>query len=136
MRFHHLALVALALAACTSDSSGKIASVAEVLPGLPLPPEARVVARSGASDALQITFESLWSPDALTRYYRSILSQAPWDLQSDVVDAAGASVLYATREGPPIWVRIIGTTGAGRSTIQIIGAAVPPKPAPKADSGG
>jgi len=136
MRFHHLALVALALAACTSDSNKKIATVGEALPGLPLPPEARVVARSGASDALQITFESLWPPDSLTGYYRAILSRPPWELQSDVVDAEGASVLYATRKGPPIWVRIMGATGTGRSTIQMIGAALPPEPASKADSGG
>lgn len=136
MRIHHLALVALALAACTSDSHKEIATVGEALPGLPLPPAARVVARSGAADALQITFETLWPPDSLTRYYRAILSHEPWELQSDVVDAEGATVLYATRKGPPIWVRIMESGVAGHSSLQIIGAVVAPNPASKPDSGG
>ena len=136
MRYHHLALAFLTLAACSGDANKKIASVGEALPGLPLPPEARVVSRAGTAQALQITFQSTWPQDSLTSYYRMVLSNGEWTLQSDVTDAEGASVLYATREGPPIWIRIFRTPGAPGSTAVIAGAVVAPKPAPKADSTG
>jgi len=117
-----IALTLLALAACRPDSQKEIATVAEVLPGLPLPPAARVVSRAGTPEALQITFQSLIPADSLTDYYRGILSRGEWTLQSDMTDAQGAAVLYATREGPPIWVRITRTVGAPGSTVQVNGA--------------
>ncbi len=122
MRTLTVALALVTLAACSPDSSKEIATVAEVLPGLPLPPAARVVARAGTPEALQITFQSMMPADSLTDYYRGILSTGPWTLQSDMQDAEGAAVLYATREGPPIWVRITRTVGAPGSTVQVNGA--------------
>jgi len=124
MRYYCRTLIALALVACSPDAPKQIATVGEALPGLPLPPEARVVARGGSPDALQITFQSGWSADSLINLYRAVLSNAPWELQNDVLDSEGARVLYATRQGPPIWVRIKGNVGAPGSTIQIMGAAV------------
>ena len=135
MRSRHLVLVLLILAACGTDAQKKTASVGEALPGLPLPPEARVVSRSGTPQALQLTFQSLWPADSITWYYRQILSNGVWTLQSDVVDATGAAVLYATRDGPPIWVRVKPTVGAPGSTLTITGAAVPAKPTAKAPTG-
>ena len=135
MRYRHLALLLLVLAACGTDAAKKTASVGEALPGLPLPPEARVMSRSGTPQALQITFQSLWAADSIAWYYRQILSTGEWTLQSDVMDATGAAVLYATRDGPPIWVRVWPTVGAPGSTLTITGAAVPAKPAAKAPTG-
>jgi len=136
MRYHHLAFVVLALAACRQDAPKPIATIREALPGLPLPPEAKVLFRAGTPEALQITFQSMWAPDSLTDFYRAVFSSGEWTLESDVVDAQGASVLYATREGPPIWVYITRNVGGPGSRIQISGAVVTPKPVKKADSGG
>jgi hypothetical protein len=124
MRNHHFAFVVLLLAACSRDTTGKIATVGEALPGLPLPPDSRVVSRAGTPNSLQITFQSAWPADSAASYYRMVLSQGGWTLQSDVVDATGAAVLYATREGPPIWIRITRTDGAPGSMIQINGAVI------------
>jgi len=96
--------------------------VAEVLPGLPLPPAARVVARAGTPEALQITFQSALPADSLADYYRSVLTRGEWTLESDATDGTGAIVLYATRDGPPIWVRVTRTVGAPGSTVQVNGA--------------
>jgi hypothetical protein len=135
MRYHHLALIVLALAACSRDTTGKIATVRDALPGLPLPPNARVVSRAGTANSLQITFQSAWPVDSAASYYRMVLSNGGWTLQSDVVDASGAAVLYATREGPPIWIRITRTDGAPGSMIQINGAVIP-GPADSTKAGG
>jgi hypothetical protein len=61
-----------------------------------------------------------------------VLSTGPWDLVSDEQDAEGARVLYAEREGPPIWVRIYKATGAEGSIVEISGAV--PKAAAPGDS--
>jgi len=114
--------------ACSPDAPEDMATVAEVLPGLPLPPAARVVARAGTSEALSITFQSEWSADSLAGYYRGVLSNGIWTLESDVTDATGAIVLYSTRDGPPIWVRITRTAGAPGSTVQISGGVKKDKP--------
>lgn len=130
-----LALAVLTLAACSPDPKKDIASVGQALPGLPLPPAARVVGRSGSTNALQINFQSLWSPDSLTEFYRQILSRPPWTLQSDVTDQEGAQVLYATREGPPIWLRITPVPGAPGAFLQMNGAVVPTPPGPDSAPG-
>lgn len=132
MRYLPAALIVLAAAACSPDSSKKMATVGEALPGLPLPPAARVVARAGTPEALQITFQSMMPVDSITDYYRGVLSRGEWTLESDVVDAQGANVLYASREGPPIWVRITRTVGAPGSTVQVNGAVPKAKPGAKA----
>jgi len=118
----------VAVMACSPDAPEDMATVAEVLPGLPLPPAARVVARAGTSEALSITFQSEWSADSLAGYYRGVLSNGIWTLESDVTDATGAIVLYSTRDGPPIWVRITRTAGAPGSTVQISGGVKKDKP--------
>jgi hypothetical protein len=128
----HVVLVALVtVAGCRTDAD-KPASVAQALPGLPLPPAAEVLSRSGSAEALQITFRSALPADNLVEFYRGVLSNGPWDLVSDERDSEGARVLYAERDGPPIWVRIYKATGAEGSIVEISGAV--PKAAPPRDS--
>jgi len=134
MRYRHLALAAILVAACNPDPSHEVASVGQALPNLPLPPQAEVVSRAGSPTALQITFRSAVGPDEVLAYYRSILSEGGWSLESDTPDAAGASALYAVNGGHPLWVRIMRNPGAPGSIVQVSGAVVVPKG--PADSGG
>jgi hypothetical protein len=124
-----LLAVLVSVAGCREDAPPP-ASVAKALPGLPLPPAAEVLSRSGNPEALQITFRSALPAEKLVEFYRSVLSTGPWDLVSDERDAEGARVLYAERDGPPIWVRIYPATGAEGSIVEISGAVpktvVPP----------
>jgi len=124
MRYRHLALVALLLAACRPDPSHEVAGVSRAMPNLPLPPQAEVVSRAGSPNALQITFRSSVAPDAMLTYYRTILSRGGWSLESDTPDAAGASALYALNNGHPLWVRIRRNPGASGSIVEVAGAVV------------
>lgn len=119
----------LALPACEGDKAEKTATVGQALPGIPLPPAAEVLSRSGTAEALQITFRSVLPPANLIDYYRSTFSKGDWDLVSDETDAEGARVLYAERDGPPMWVRIYPASG-GEGTIIEISGAVPKAAAP------
>ena len=124
-----LLLAALVSVAGCREDAPKPASVAQALPGLPLPPAAEVLSRSGNPEVLQITFRSALPAENLVEFYRSVLSTGAWDLVSDERDTEGARVLYAERDGPPIWVRIYKATGAEGSIVEISGA-VPKTVAP------
>jgi hypothetical protein len=122
----------LALPACGRDKAEKSVSVFQALPNLPLPPASEVLSRSGTPEALQITFRSALPPENLVEYYRTTLSKGEWDLVGDETDAEGARVLYAERDGPPMWVRIYPASGAEGTIIEISGAV--PKAAAPGDS--
>jgi len=128
-----LALLAalVTVAGCRNDAD-KPATVAQALPGIPLPPAAEVLSRSGTAEALQLTFRSVLPPERLIDYYRSVFSRGEWDLVSDETDAEGARVLYVERDGPPMWVRIYRAAGAEGTIVEISGAV--PKAAPPRDS--
>jgi hypothetical protein len=134
MRYRHLGLLALLLAACSPDPSHEVASVSKAMPNLPLPPQAEVVSRAGSPTALQITFRSAVPPDGVLAYYRGVLSTGGWSLESDTPDASGASALYAVKDGHPLWVRIRRNPGASGSLVEVSGAVV--EAAPAADSAG
>lgn len=124
MRYHHLALVLLALGACRPDTSRQTATTADALPFLPFPPQAEVVSRAGSPDAVQITFRSKSTVDEVLNYYRNILVQGGWSLESDAQDAVGAAALYATKDGHPMWIRISKAVGAEGSLVEVSGAVV------------
>jgi len=133
MRYRHLALVALLLAACNPDTGREVVSVGKAMPNLPLPPQAEIVSRAGSPTALQITLRSAVAPDEVLAYYRSVLSSGGWSLESDTPDASGAAALYAVNDGHPLWVRIRRNPGAPGSIVEVSGAVV--VTAPPADSG-
>jgi hypothetical protein len=124
MRYHHLALIVLALAACRPDTSRQVASTGAALPFLPFPPQAEVVSRAGSADAVQITFRSKSTPTQVLNYYRVILAQSGWSLEGDAVDAVGAAALYALKDGHPMWIRISQTPGMPGTIVEISGAVV------------
>ena len=112
-------------------------SMSQVMPNLPVPPEAQVVARSGSEDALLLRLSTRVSPEEIERYYRDLLSRDPWQLVSDTRMADGALALYAERQGPPLWVTIRKNSGGPGTIVELTGAVVddaPQAPAPP-DSG-
>jgi len=134
MRYHHLALAVLALAGCRQDTSRQQATTAAALPFLPFPPQAEVIARAGSADALQITFRSQSTIDQVLNYYRATLVEGGWSLESDAQDAVGAAVLYALKDGHPMWIRVSQAPGAPGTIVEVSGAVVVPAAPPKADS--
>jgi hypothetical protein len=124
---HWFILVCALLLACGSESSppAKTPSTFTVFPNLPLPPGARFVSRAGSADALQITFFSPSEAPAVTEYYRGVLSKGKWRLVSETKKPDGTVVLYAEKDGPPIWVSLWPTSDKAGTMVQLAGAVVP-----------
>jgi hypothetical protein len=129
-----LLLLCAGVAAC-GDKAPKTATFREALPFVPLPPQATFVGRSGGPDALQITVRSPLKPDDITAYYRQLLKRGGWHLLSDAKDREGATVLFAEKKGPPLWIRIQQAEDGNGTLVQLSGAVVTrndsagPKPA-------
>jgi hypothetical protein len=113
--------LAVGLAAC-GDKAPKTASLHDAMPFVPLPPGATFVQRSGGPDALQITVRSPSKADEVAAYYRGVLGKNGWKLVSDQKDQDGATVLFAEKKGPPLWVRV-QPDGSG-TLVQLSGAVV------------
>ena len=126
MRYHHLALIVFALAACRGDTAREVASTAAALPFIPFPPQATVVSRAGSADAVQITFRSQSTPSEVVDYYRNVLASSGWSLESDAEDAVGAAALYALKDGHPMWIRVSQAPGMPGTIVEVSGAVVVP----------
>ena len=114
------------------DKAPEMATLHDVLPNLPLPPSASMVSREGSPEALKLTLMSPVSPAKVEAYYRETLSKNGWRLVSDARDAQGALVLLAHQDGPPLWVRIKGTSDSLATMVELAGASrrsTPSKPA-------
>lgn len=135
--------LSLALAACGREDAPQPPKLAEVLPNVPLPPQATFVSRSGGADALQLTVRSPARADVVAAYYRQLFKNEGWRLVNDAKDQEGAVVFFAEQNGPPLWVRIRNAEDGRGSLVDIAGARVtqkhdtaktPPPPAPKPTS--
>jgi len=126
MRYRHLALVVLALAACRADKARNEVSVSKALPFLPIPPEAEVVSRNAGPNAMQITFRSKQSDEYVANYYRTLLVRGGWSLESDTKDSDGVVAMYLVKDKHPMWIRIYRAVGAPGSMIEISGAVTAP----------
>jgi hypothetical protein len=116
-------MAVLALVAC-KDKAPQTPKVSQVLPNLPLPPNASVVSKSGGSDALQITLISPVKVKEVEMYYRAVLSKNGWRLVNDMRDRDGAVVLLAEQNGPPLWVRIKSTDDSVATMVELAGAVM------------
>jgi hypothetical protein len=115
----------LALVGCKGEEKPEMANAADVFPLLPLPPEPTIVAREGSPEALKLTLRSPAKPQVVEAYYRQLLSKNGWRLVSDSRDSEGAVVFLAQQEGPPLWVRILGTADGAATIVELAGAVVP-----------
>jgi hypothetical protein len=113
----------LALVAC-KDKDPQTPKISQVLPNLPLPPNASVVSKSGGSDALQITLISPAKVKDVETYYRAVLSKNGWRLVNDMRDRDGSVVLLAEQDGPPLWVRIKSTDDSVATMVELAGAVM------------
>jgi hypothetical protein len=134
IRFLVAAGLVAGLAAC-GESAPKTASLHDAMPFVPLPPGATFVQKSGGPDALQITVRSPSKADEVAAYYRHVLATNGWKLVSDQKDHDGATVLFAEKKGPPLWVRVQQAEDGNGTLVQLSGAivskrdSVPAKPA-------
>ena len=111
------------LVACR-DKAPKMASLHEAMPYVPLPPGATFVEKNGGPDALQITLRSPAKADAVSAYYRGVLQRNGWRLVSDQTDKDGATVLFAEKKGPPLWIRVQQAEDGKGSLVQLSGAVM------------
>jgi len=124
MRRARLVLVLATLAACTEPPARK-ADVTEAMPNIPMPPAATYLSKEIGEEALKIRFRSPMDVDGVARYYRGVLSQAPWKLISDAPMPDGTVALYAEQQdGPPLWITIRKAEGAPGSFVDLTGAKI------------
>ncbi|MGH7658368.1 MAG: hypothetical protein ACREL6_09040 [Gemmatimonadales bacterium] len=124
LNFLLVSALVIGVAACGDDAPPPPPSLSEVLPTLPLPPNATsVVSREGGVDALQLTFGSTLSRDEVAAYYRTSLPDGGWDLVSDQETGQGEISIYAERDRLPIWIGIRSDSTTGGSLVRISGAA-------------
>lgn len=123
-----LLALSLAVAACSRDSQPKPPKLAEVMPNVPLPPQATFVSRAGGADALQLTVRSPAPADAVAAYYRDVFKRNGWRLVNDAKDQEGAVVLFAEQNGPPLWVRIRSDEASRGTLVELAGARLAQKP--------
>ena len=117
-----LVLAGATLAGCGGDAP-ESPRIQDVLPNMPLPPNAALVTREGGEDALQFTFQSSDSASTVAQYYRLSLPNSGWNLISDQMSREGEISIYAERNGPPIWIAIRPDSTTGGSIVRIAGAA-------------
>ena len=61
-------------------------------------------------------------PEAAANFYRAALRPPQWRLISDSKDNQGATLLYAERDGRPIWVRVYPDSEFNATFIEMTGA--------------
>jgi hypothetical protein len=118
-----LACVAVA-AGCDRAKPAKTPELSAALPDIYLPQQFSFVSRSGGEDALSLTVRTPLTMDEVANFYRNLLTRDPWKLESDTKDNEGAIALYATRKGPPIWVRVSHDSAFNATLVQVSGAVV------------
>jgi hypothetical protein len=118
-----LAALAAALVAC-GDRRPAPPKMAEVLPNVPLPPQARFVGSAGGEDALQFTVESPLPRAEIEAFYRGALNRNGWKLVNQAKDPDGALVFFAEQDGPPLWVRVRSAADTTASLVEFSGARV------------
>ena len=115
------------LAACGGDA--EVAPIEETpmspieaLPNMPLPPDATPIRAEAGGDAAQLLFATPMHVDDVVKFYRAILSEAPYSLLNEA-EVGGATTFYVEQDGPPLWVMVEGFP-AGGTQVRLTGADI------------
>jgi len=111
-------------AGCDRPKPVKTPELTEALPDIFLPRQFSFVSRSGSEDALMLTVRTPETMDQVADHYRYLLTRDPWKIEGDTRDAQGTITIYATRTGPPLWIRISRDTAFNATLVQLTGAVV------------
>jgi len=103
-----LLLSGLVLGACGDDApppGPPVASVEQVLPNIPFPPNPTPVATEKTDDAMQMVLASAVPADSVVGYYRTIFAAAPYRLINESKNGNVTS-FYVEQDGPSMWVTV------------------------------
>lgn len=121
-----LASIAILVSGC-NDRKPKDAEITppalgEAFAEVMLPPDGRLLSRSGGTDALQLEMRSPHPPAVIANFYRTRLSSPGWSLVSDLTDSTETTQMHAEwlATGQPMWVRI--SPAGGETAVELIGA--------------
>ena len=115
-----LALAAVALLAGCHKEKPKEATLSQVLPNIPLPPDPEPLVKEIGTNAMQFLIASKIKPDSVVAYYRQILSADPFRLINERTSGKTTS-FYAEQDGPSIWITV-SPNGTEGSLVVIAGA--------------
>ena len=110
---------AILLAGC-HKAAPKPVEMGEVLPNIPLPPQAQPLVHEGGAEAMQFLFATPVAVDSIVSYYRATLSAGAFHLVNEVTKGKTTS-FYAEQDGPSIWVTV-SPNGTEGSQVMIAGA--------------
>jgi len=125
-----LAALALSLSACLGGEEDQPPAerTPPVLARVPIVPGSQLRDTAGTREAARATLLVGQPPDSVAAFYRRRLTAEGWRIMSDMNDGGGV-VLYAQREGPPLWVQIRPGPASGTTMYALIGAMPePPQP--------
>jgi len=122
MRIKHLLPLAVALVTASGchKPAPKPVDLSQVLPNIPLPPNAEPLIRETGTDAMQFLIVSRASPDSVVSYYRRVLSVDPFRLINERTSGK-STAFYAEQDGPSIWITV-RPNGSEGSEVVIAGA--------------
>lgn len=120
-----LSAVAATLVACGPTESPTAeeprATVAEVLPNIPLPPDGIPLDTEGSGEALQLLVSTPLAAEQVVEFYREVLSRPPYSTLNESTNS-GATTFLVEQDGPSLWVTV-QSLEAGGSLVRLAGAA-------------
>jgi hypothetical protein len=124
-----LSAVAATLVACGPTESPTpeepMATPAEVLPNIPLPPDGIPLNTEGSGEALQLLVSTPLAAEQVVEFYREVLSRPPYSTLNESTNS-GATTFLVEQDGPSLWVTVQGLE-AGGSLVRLAGAAITAK---------
>lgn len=96
------------------------ATISQVLPNIPLPPDPEPLVRMGGTEAMEFIVVSHATVDSVVAYYSRLLSSEPFRL-INVRKSGNTTAFYAEQNGPSLWVTV-SPNGTDESQVIIAGA--------------
>ena len=113
------------LVGCSGDSEPEVEPPVDlVFQGVPVLPLSTVVGQSGSASAVQTDLFAPAHPDSAAGWYRRRLIALDWEIESDNRTPDGVTTIYATRDGPPLWVILRPNGSVAGTSYSMIGALI------------